>query len=50
MAAAVPGQVLVSNTLTDLVIGSGIEFEDRGERTFKGVAGPRRLFEAVGPP
>lgn len=36
--------VLVSRTLTDLVMGSGIEFEDRGEYELKGVPGTWKLF------
>ena len=36
-ALAGPGEVLVSRTVKDLVSGSGIEFEDRGLHTFKGV-------------
>lgn len=32
-----PNEVLVSRTVKDLVAGSGIEFEDRGEHTLKGV-------------
>jgi class 3 adenylate cyclase/pimeloyl-ACP methyl ester carboxylesterase len=39
-----PGEVLVTRTVTDQVIGSGIEFEDRGERELKGVPGEWRLF------
>ena len=38
-----PNEVLVSSTVRDLVSGSGIEFEDRGERDLKGI-GARRLF------
>jgi class 3 adenylate cyclase len=38
------GEVLVSNTVKDLVAGSGIAFEDRGTRTLKGVPGDWRLF------
>lgn len=41
-----PGEVLVSRTVTDLVAGSGLEFEDRGEHELKGVPGPWRLFAA----
>ena len=41
-----PGEVLVSRTVADLVAGSGIEFEDRGEYELKGVPGPWRLFAA----
>jgi hypothetical protein len=35
--------VLVSNTLRDLVIGSGLEFEDRGTHDLKGVPGEWQL-------
>ena len=38
------GEVLVSRTVTDLVAGSGIQFEDRGEHTLKGVPGTWNLF------
>ena len=43
-AKAGPGEVLVSSTVKDLVAGSGIEFEDRGEHELKGVPGEWRLF------
>jgi class 3 adenylate cyclase len=43
-AAARGGEVLVSNTVKDLVVGSGIAFEDRGEQELKGVPGPWRLW------
>ncbi len=46
MAEAGAGEVLVSNTVKDLVIGSGIEFADRGVRSLKGVPGEWRLFAA----
>ena len=39
-------QVLVTGTVKDLVAGSGISFEDRGERELKGV-GPWRLYSVV---
>jgi class 3 adenylate cyclase len=41
------GEVLVSQTVKDLVAGSGIAFEDRGSHVLKGVPGEWRLF-AVG--
>jgi len=41
---AEPGEVLVSSTVKDLLAGSGIEFEDRGEHELKGVPGSWRLF------
>ena len=43
-ALAGPNDVLVSSTLRDLVIGSGLEFEDRGTHTLKGVPGEWHLF------
>jgi class 3 adenylate cyclase len=43
-ALAGAGEVLVSSTVKDLVAGSGIDFEDRGERSLKGVPGSWRLF------
>jgi class 3 adenylate cyclase len=46
-AQAGAGEVLVSNTVRDLVAGSGIEFTDRGVRELKGIPGEWRLF-AVG--
>ena len=45
-ALAEPGEVLVSRTVVDLVAGSGIEFEDRGEHELKGVPRSWRLFAA----
>jgi len=47
-ALAGPAEVLVSRTITDLVVGSGIEFEDRGEHELKGIRGPWRLFAVCG--
>jgi class 3 adenylate cyclase len=41
-----PSEVLVSSTVKDLVAGSGIEFEDRGEHALKGVPGDWHLFAA----
>jgi class 3 adenylate cyclase len=43
-AQARPGEVLVSQTVKDLVAGSGIEFEDRGTHELKGVPGEWRLY------
>lgn len=39
-----PGEILVSGTLRDLVVGSGLAFEDRGLHELKGVPGEWRLF------
>lgn len=47
-AQAGPGEVLVSRTVVDLVAGSGITFEDRGEHQLKGVPGPWQLFAVTG--
>jgi class 3 adenylate cyclase len=44
MGSAGPSEVLVSSTVKDLVVGSGIDFEDRGTRELKGVPGEWRLF------
>ena len=41
---ALPGEVLVSSTVKDLVAGSEIEFEDRGLADLKGIPGEWRLF------
>ena len=43
-ALADSGEILVSGTVKDLVAGSGIEFDDRGEHSLKGVPGEWRLF------
>jgi class 3 adenylate cyclase len=50
MALAGAGRVLVSGTVKDLVVGSPIRFEDRGEHALKGVPGPWRLFEVAAIP
>jgi class 3 adenylate cyclase len=47
-ASALPGEVWVSRTVTDLVSGSGIMFHDRGEHLLKGVPGAWRLFSVEG--
>jgi class 3 adenylate cyclase len=46
-ALAGPNDVLVSSTLRDLVIGSGLEFEDRGAHELKGVPGEWHLFAVI---
>jgi class 3 adenylate cyclase len=47
-ALAAPGEVLVSGTVKDLVVGSGIAFTDRGEHALKGVPDQWRLWAAIG--
>jgi len=46
-AHAGAGEVLVSRTVTDLVAGSGLLFEPRGEVELKGVPGSWRLYAAA---
>jgi class 3 adenylate cyclase/alpha-beta hydrolase superfamily lysophospholipase len=43
-ALAEPGEVLVSRTVKDLVVGSGLSFQDRGEVVLKGVPDVWHLF------
>jgi class 3 adenylate cyclase len=43
-ALAGPGEVVVSSTVKDLVVGSGLQFKDRGEHDLKGVPGTWRLY------
>ena len=47
-ALAAPSQILVSQTVKDLVAGSGLSFEDRGEHELKGVPDRWHLFRVVG--
>jgi class 3 adenylate cyclase len=47
-ALAEAGEVLVSGTVRDLVVGSGIEFADRGTHPLKGVPGEWRLYAVDG--
>ena len=44
VSRAGPGEVLVSSTVKDLVAGSGIGFEDRGDAELKGVPAPWRIY------
>jgi class 3 adenylate cyclase len=46
-ASACAGEVLVSQTVKDLVAGSGFLFEDRGEHELKGVPGRWRLYRVL---
>jgi class 3 adenylate cyclase/pimeloyl-ACP methyl ester carboxylesterase len=46
-ASAASGEVLVSQTVKDLVAGTGLLLEDRGERELKGVPGTWRLYAAT---
>lgn len=46
---AEPGEVAVSSTVHDLVVGAGIRFDDRGNHSLKGVPGEWRVFVAQTP-
>ncbi|HEV2062183.1 MAG TPA: hypothetical protein VGR12_04955, partial [Solirubrobacteraceae bacterium] len=48
-ATAQPGEIRVSRTVADLVAGSGLGFEDRGEHELKGVPGSWRLLAVADP-
>jgi pimeloyl-ACP methyl ester carboxylesterase len=47
MAEAEPGEVLVSGTVKDLVVGSGLRLEDRGVRALRGVPGRWPVFAVL---
>ncbi len=47
MALAGAGEVLVSSTVRDLVVGSDLQFTDRGAHALKGVPGEWRLFAST---
>jgi class 3 adenylate cyclase len=46
LQAAEPGEVLVSGTIRDVLLGSAFKFEDRGRHTLKGIDGEWPLFAA----
>jgi class 3 adenylate cyclase len=46
-ALAAPGEVLVSSTVRELVVGSGIAFEERGSHRLKGTPDEWSLFAVV---
>ena len=47
---AQPGDVVVSRTVKDLVVGSGITFEERGEATLRDIPGTWQLFSVESAP
>lgn len=47
MAEADPGEILVSRTVKDLVVGSELRFEDRGIHNLKGFNEPWQLYAAT---
>jgi class 3 adenylate cyclase len=44
LSTAAPGEILVSGTVRDLLLGSDVKFEDRGRHHLKGVEGDWQLF------
>jgi class 3 adenylate cyclase len=48
MATAGPGEIVVSRTVRDLVVGSDIALQDRGAQPLKGIEGTWQLFAVVG--
>jgi class 3 adenylate cyclase len=46
-ALAQPGTIWASRTVPDLVVGSGLVFDDRGEHELRGVPGAWRLYEVT---
>ena len=49
-ALAAPSEVLVSQTVKDLLVGSDLAFEERGSHELKGVPGSWSTFAVVPPP
>jgi class 3 adenylate cyclase len=49
LAAAEPGEILVSRTVRDLVVGSDVVLQDRGTHRLKGVEGSWQLFAVSRP-
>jgi class 3 adenylate cyclase len=47
-ALAGPGEILVSQTVKDLVAGSGVTFADRGTHALKGVPDEWRIYAVTG--
>jgi class 3 adenylate cyclase len=46
-SSAGPSEILISQTVKDLVAGSGLTFEDAGEHELKGVPDRWRLYRVV---
>jgi len=44
-----PSEILVTSTVRDLVLGSGVDLVERGTRVLKGVPGKWRIFQVVSP-
>ncbi len=50
MAAAAAGEVLVSRTVGDLVVGSELGFQDRGSTHLKGLDGEWQIYALLASP
>ena len=50
MGTADPGTIVVSSTVRDLVLGSGIDFADHGSHQLKGIPEPWHLYQAISVP
>ncbi len=48
VAEAEVGEVMVTNTVVDLVERSGVAFADRGDRELRGAPGHRHLWSVTG--
>lgn len=46
-AVAKAGQILVSQTVKDLIAGAGVQLEDRGSHSLKGISDSWRIFEVM---
>jgi class 3 adenylate cyclase len=46
-ARAEPGTVWTSRTVADLVVGSGLQFNNQGDYTLKGVPGTWQLYSVA---
>ncbi len=46
-ALAAPGEIVVSGTVKDLVVGSGLTFDERGDQELRGVPGVWKVFAVV---
>lgn len=49
LSAAGPGEIFVSRTVADLVVGSDLTFDDRGMHSLKGIEGEWRLLAVTSP-
>ncbi|TGT20297.1 alpha/beta hydrolase, partial [Mesorhizobium sp. M4B.F.Ca.ET.172.01.1.1] len=47
---AQPGQIIASRTMRDLVVGSGLTFDEQGEMKASGLPGALQYFAVTGAP